>query len=73
MSNQPIIIPGVVAPVSVSSNFWTGKQTVKVGDRSAATTGKRTYALPMADGGMVEGKISRTTSSTRSPLWRSEV
>ena len=61
MSNQPIIVPGVVSPVSVIWNIWTGKQTVMVGDQLAATTGKRTYALPTGDGGTVEGKISRGT------------
>jgi hypothetical protein len=61
MSNEPIIVPGVDAPVSVVSNFWTGRQRVTVGDRLAATTGKRTYALPTANGETVEGKVSRTT------------
>jgi hypothetical protein len=32
-----------------------------VGDQLAPSTGKRTYALPTADGGTVEGKVSRTT------------
>jgi hypothetical protein len=61
MTNQPIAIPGVVSPVSVNSNVWTGKQTVMVGDRPAASTGKRVYAFPTTDGGTVEGTVSRTS------------
>ena len=61
MSNQPIIVPGIVSPVRVIWNVWTGKQTVLVGDQLAASTGKRTYALPTADGGTVEGTVSRST------------
>ena len=61
MSIQPITVPGIVSPVSVIWNVWTGKQTVKVGDQLAASTGKRTYALPTVGGGTVEGKVSRST------------
>jgi hypothetical protein len=61
MSNQPIIVPGIASPVSVNWNVWTGRQTVMVGDRPAATTGKRTYALPTAEGGTVEGKVGRSS------------
>ena len=61
MSNQPVIVPGIVSPVTVVRNIWTGKQTVSVGDHLAVSTGKRTYALPTSDGGTVEGTVSRST------------
>jgi hypothetical protein len=45
MSNQPVIVPGIVSPVRVTVNMWTGKHTVLVGDQLATGTGKGTYAL----------------------------
>jgi len=49
--------------VTVDSHFWSGRQRVMVGDQRAAVTwgsGKRTFALPTADGGAAEARVSRS-------------
>ena len=61
MRNGPITIPDVAGLVTVDTNLWSGKQTVIVGDHPAASSGKRKFALPMTDGGTVEGTVSRST------------
>ena len=63
MRNGPITIPEVAGPVTVDSHFWSGRQRVMVGDQRAAVTwrsGKRTFALPTADGGAAEARVSRS-------------
>jgi hypothetical protein len=63
MRNGPITIPDVAGPVTVDSHFWSGKQSVMVGDQRAAVTwrsGKRTFALPTADGGTAVARVSRS-------------
>ena len=61
MRSGPITIPGVVGSVTVDSSFWSGRQSVFVGDQPAASTGKRRFALPTADGGTAEGSVTRSS------------
>lgn len=57
MLTQPVAIPGLAGPVVVNMNSFTGKHAVTVGGHSVTSTGRRTYALPAADGRTVEGKV----------------
>jgi hypothetical protein len=80
----PVEIDGLAGPVVVGTNRLTGEYTVTVGGTLAARITHDQYALPAADGGIVDGTLFvpllalkptlkvngvRYTIGTRPPLW----
>ena len=58
MQTEPLTVAGLAGPVVVTTNSFTGRNTVTVGGQPAALIARRRYALPAANGRTVEGTVS---------------
>lgn len=57
MQTEPIVVNGAIAPVSIGTNWFTGRATVTVGDRQLTRGPRNTFALPLAGGGTASGRV----------------
>jgi hypothetical protein len=60
MQPQPLSIPGVAGPVTVKTNWFTGRSTVTVGGRDVPTSGRGRFALPTTNGQTAEARVRAT-------------
>jgi len=58
VQTEPLTVAGLAGPVVVTTNSFTGRNTVTVGGQPAALIARRRYALPAANGRTVEGTVS---------------
>jgi len=65
MHSGPITIDDIAGPITIDSNFWTGRHRVMVGPYVAPSVGRKQFALPTTDGGTVEATVR---SSMLSPF-----
>ncbi|MEU1588364.1 hypothetical protein [Micromonospora sp. NPDC005710] len=56
MNTEPLHVAGVAGPIVVTTKAFGGRPTLTVAGVPAARTGKR-YALPTADGGVVQATL----------------